>query len=58
MLDKKKINRYEIDGTIRKDCPICSETKELICYTDKLTGKSENACRSCIEDIIGIKIIK
>ena len=54
----KRMPRYEINGLIERDCPICGVAKDLICYTDKLTGNSEMGCRPCLEETLGIKIVK
>ena len=54
----KRMARYKINGNIERDCPICGETKNLICYTDKLTGGSGMGCGSCLEETLGIKIEK
>ncbi len=53
----KRMPRYQIDGSIKRDCPICGVVKDLICYTDKLTGDSGMGCGPCLKTL-GIKIEK
>ncbi len=55
---EKRIARYKFDGHIERECPFCGETKELICYTDTLTGGSSKGCKPCLEEILGIKIVR
>ena len=50
--------RYRIDGHIIRKCPICEKTRNLICYTDKLTGESNKGCKDCLIDQEGIEIEK
>jgi len=52
----KRIARYEIKGHVERNCPICGETKKLICYEDKLTGASDMGCEPCLEETLNIKI--
>jgi len=57
----KKTTRYEIIGSIERECPLCSheysKDKKIYHLYDKLTRQSVWACKECILDF-GLKLKK